>query len=62
MRWMQGRERRSYYCANLCKMPKCCIEKEYDSCIECADFPCKELQFELDNVPDARANLEKLKK
>ena len=55
-------KRRSYYCANLCKMRKCCIEKKYDSCIECADFPCKELQFELDNVPDARDNLEKLRK
>lgn len=62
MRWLQGREKTLLLLTNLCKMRKCCIEKEYDSCIECTDFPCRELQFELDNVPDARDNLEKLKK
>ena len=55
-------KRHSFYCTNSCKMRKCCIEKAYDSCIECADFPCKELQFELDNSPEAIDNLKKLQK
>jgi hypothetical protein len=53
--------RHSFYCTNLCKMRKCCINKEYNSCIECDDFPCKELQFELKHNPEAKDNLEKLK-
>ena len=52
----------SYFCRNSCKMRKCCIEKGYNSCIECADYPCKELQFELDNNPEAKENLENLKR
>jgi hypothetical protein len=54
-------KRHSYFCANSCKMRKCCIEKNYGSCIECDDFPCKELQFELDHSPEAKKNLEKLR-
>ena len=54
-------KRHSFYCTNSCKMRKCCIEKAYNSCIECVDFPCKELQFELDNSPEAIDNLKKLK-
>ena len=54
-------KRHSYYCTNLCKMRQCCIEKQYNSCIECSEFPCKELQFELNNNPEAKGNLEKLR-
>lgn len=54
-------KRLSFHCANLCKMRKCCIEKKYNSCIECADFLCKELQFELNNNPEAIDNLRKLR-
>lgn len=55
-------KRHSYYCSNSCKMRECCIEKDYYSCIECSDFPCKELQFELNHNPDAEQNLKNLKK
>lgn len=54
--------RHSYFCSNLCKMIKCCIENGYYSCIECSDYPCKELQFELNNNPEAKDNLLKLKR
>ncbi len=54
-------KRHSYFCTNSCKMRKCCIERNYNSCIECGDFPCTELQFELSNNPEAIKNLEKLK-
>ncbi len=55
-------KRQSFYCTNLCKIRKCCIEKEYNSCIECIDFACKDLQFVLDNAPEAKDNLKKLKR
>jgi len=54
--------RHSYFCTNSCKMRKCCIKNGYYSCIECSDFPCKELQFELNNTPEAKDNLKKLKR
>ena len=55
-------KRHSFYCANSCKMRQCCINHGYESCIECADFPCKELQFELTHNPEAEDNLQKLKR
>lgn len=54
-------KRHSFFCSNKCKMRKCCIEKNYNACIECHDFLCKELAFELTNTPEARDNLEKLR-
>ena len=55
-------ERHAFYCKNLCKMRQCCTSKEFNSCIECTDFPCKELQFELDHNPEAIDNFKKLKR
>jgi len=55
-------ERHSFFCTNSCKMRKCCNDNGFNSCIECSDFPCKELQFELDNTPEAKENLKKLKR
>ena len=54
-------KRQSYFCSEKCKMKKCCIERTYESCIECPVFPCKELEFEFSHTPEARKNLEKLK-
>lgn len=54
-------KRHSYFCKNSCKMRKCCIERKYNSCIECDEFPCPELKSELDHNPEAIENLEKLK-
>lgn len=54
-------KRHSFFCDNLCKMKVCCIEKGYESCIECSTFPCKELQFELDHSAEAKNNLLKLR-
>lgn len=52
-------KRKSYHCANLCNIVKCCVNKGYDYCIECDDFPCKDVKYILDNVADAKENLEK---
>jgi hypothetical protein len=53
--------RKSFYCGNLCKIRKCCSGKKYGTCIECADFACSDVKFVLDNAPEAKANLGKLK-
>ena len=58
----RANKRHSYFCRNSCKMRKCCIEKNFNSCIECADYPCEELQFELNHNPEAKENLARLKK
>ena len=55
-------ERHFYFCSNMCAMRKCCVGKRFETCIECGDFPCTDLQAVLDHVPDARNNLEKLRK
>jgi len=53
-------QRHSFFCTHSCKMRRCCIGNGYHSCIECPDFSCKELQFELDNNPEAIENLKKM--
>ncbi|MFA6383998.1 MAG: DUF3795 domain-containing protein [Candidatus Omnitrophota bacterium] len=54
--------RKSIYCGNLCKVRKCCAGKRYGTCIECADFACSDLNFILSHAPEARSNLDKLRK
>ena len=54
-------KRHSFFCTNRCKMRHCCIDKDYNSCIECSDFPCNELELEIKNKPEARENLEKMR-
>ncbi len=54
--------RKSFHCATLCKIRKCCIDKQYDTCIVCNSFACSDLKFVLDNAPEAKENLDKLKR
>jgi hypothetical protein len=58
----KAEKRKSFHCANLCKIRKCCIEKKYDSCIECGNFACSDLEFVLSSASEAKNNLEKLKR
>ncbi len=58
----KAEKRKSFHCASLCKIHKCCIEKEYKSCIECDKFACSDLKFVLNHAPEAKDNLEKLKR
>ncbi len=55
-------KRKSFHCENTCKIRTCCINHEYNSCIECNDFPCTDLEFILNNAPDAKNNLEQLRR
>lgn len=53
--------RKSFHCENSCTIRQCCLKKKIMGCMECEDFPCEDETFILDNVPDARENLEKIK-
>jgi hypothetical protein len=54
--------KKSFHCSTLCNIRKCCMDKQYDTCIECNTFPCSDLNFILDNAPEAKANLDKCKR
>ncbi len=55
-------KRKSFHCSNSCTINKCCMKKGHESCIECSDFACDSENFILDNVPEAKGNLESLRK
>jgi hypothetical protein len=55
-------KRKSFHCANLCEIRKCCAGKKYETCVECGKFPCSDVKFVIDNSPEAKANLDKLRK
>ena len=50
--------RKSYHCAHLCEIKKCCVSKKIQSCIVCDDFPCEHESFIINNVPNAKENLQ----
>jgi hypothetical protein len=45
-----------------CPIRACVSEKSYQSCAECPDFPCPKSEFIINNVPDAKSNIESLRK
>lgn len=55
-------KRQCFHCANTCNIRKCCLERQYGSCIECDNFACEDLEFILNNAPGAKENLERLKR
>jgi hypothetical protein len=55
-------KRKSFYCGNLCKIRKCAVEKKFNTCAECGEYPCANLNFVLEHAPEAKNNLEQLRK
>jgi hypothetical protein len=53
-------KRKSIHCKNDCKVRVCCLKKALDSCIECEVYPCSEEKNMLEQVPEAKKNLESL--
>ena len=45
-----------------CKIRECAEEKGLENCGFCGEFPCGELDFILENVPQAKAVLESIHK
>jgi hypothetical protein len=37
-------DKRSFFCANFCKMSKCALEKGIEFCGACAEYPCEHLK------------------
>lgn len=54
--------RHCFYCGKDCVIKKCCLEKHYATCIECLDFPCTALTNFFKKKPDAKTNLQLLRK
>jgi len=46
------------YCESMCKIRKCCQQKEIETCAQCEVFACKDLQEIFDYSLDAKKNLE----
>jgi hypothetical protein len=55
-------KRMSFHCSTLCKVRKCAVQKKHDYCIECADYACGHLKVILDLAPEAKENLERMRK
>lgn len=54
--------RKSAHCGSMCEIRKCCLQKQFASCIECREFPCEDEEFVLRHAPHARDNLQGLRK
>jgi hypothetical protein len=46
---------------NICAIRKCCMGKGHPTCADCASYPCDELSTFLERIPEAKANLERLR-
>ncbi len=44
-----------------CAIRASAIDKGFDTCAECDDFPCEHVAFVIDHMPEARAALEALR-
>jgi len=50
-----------YYCADLCEIRRCCVEKGLAHCAICDRYACDTLEGFLTVAPHARRALEKLR-
>lgn len=50
------------WCVQGCPIRKCCIEKEIKNCAYCKDYICENLKNSLERAPDAKKNLEEIRK
>ncbi len=55
-----GSERLFFHCSQ-CGIRSCTTEKAYQTCADCGDYPCDQLSFVINAVPEARAALEMLR-
>lgn len=53
---------KTYYCDQLCEVRKCAVQKSVGTCAGCSDFACPALEKILREAPQARKNLEALRK
>lgn len=53
--------RKFFYCADICELRKCCLEKNMDNCAVCDKYVCDKLKKFFKQAPQVRAALEKLR-
>ncbi len=53
--------RKFFYCASMCELRKCGIDKGVDNCAGCDEYPCAKLEEFFQVAPEARAALEALR-
>jgi len=53
--------KKSFYCQNVCEIRKCATEKNVNTCADCRKYPCDKISFILQNSPEAKANLERIR-
>ncbi len=53
---------KTYYCDQLCEIRKCAQGRSLGTCAECADLPCAKLEPIHKAAPQARQNLDKLRR
>jgi hypothetical protein len=44
-----------------CPIRRCVIDKGYQSCADCEEYPCKTVEFLYNGVPEAKTNIENLR-
>ena len=49
-----------FHCSQ-CGIRSCARSKGFDTCAPCEDYACDQLAFVIDNVPEAKTALEKLR-
>ncbi len=54
-------EKKGKYCESMCKIRKCCQQKEIETCAHCDEFACENLQEIFDYSLDAKKTLECLR-
>ena len=53
---------KTHYCDQLCEIRKFAMGRSLGTCAECSDFPCAKLDPIHQGAPQARQNLEALRK
>jgi hypothetical protein len=48
------------WCSSECPIRQCAIARQVESCGLCGDYPCETIGFIIDNVPDAREQLDRI--
>jgi hypothetical protein len=50
-----------YYCAEMCEIRRCCVQKELANCAACEGYACDKLEGFLALAPHARKALDRLR-
>jgi hypothetical protein len=54
--------RKSFYCGSICEIVKCGKEKKVSTCAACGEYPCGKVSEFHKHAPEAKKNLEQLRK